>query len=181
MAKDALEGGGFWMKQHYSKQAWMDYVKGHLMEEDRPSFEAHLYNCEMCFQLYMACVSQEGELNPDESTIVQQEEEWIDQIMETIQVQKNTLLLQSSLPNPPRIPLFQRSWLHYTVAAAITIILMAAGLFQGLMSSNKIIQSESQPAHESSYTDQLMDKTVMMLDAIQPIFGIKVKGGGVHE
>jgi hypothetical protein len=59
---------------------------------------------------------------------------------------------------------------------------MAAGLFQGLMSSsNGIIQSESQMPHESSYTDQLMDKTVMMLDAIQPKFGIKVNGGGAHE
>jgi anti-sigma factor RsiW len=169
------------MKPHYSKQAWMDFAKGLLMEADRPGLEAHLYDCEACLQLYMACVPQEAELNPDESTLVQQDEEWIDQIMGMIQVQKSSMRLQSSLPNAPGIPLYQRPWLHYSVAAAITIILMAAGLFQGLMSSTGKMQSESQPVQESSYTDQLMDKTVMMLDAIQPKFGIKVNGGGPHE
>jgi anti-sigma factor RsiW len=166
------------MKPHYSKQVWMDYARGQLMEEDRSGIEAHLYDCDACLQLYMECMSQEVELLSDENNLGQAAEEWTDQIMETILIQKKKSRIH---PRHAKTPLYQRSWLQFTVAAAITLILMAAGLFQGVMSPSNKIQAEPRQAHESSYTDQLMDKTVMLLDTIQPKLGIKVKGGGKNE
>lgn len=73
---------------------------------------------------------------------------------------------------------------HYTVAAGITMmILMSSGLFQSLAEGSRqvdplspeLIQGEP-PNEHLPVSQQLLDKTIVMLDSIQP----KHERGGIR-
>jgi anti-sigma factor RsiW len=162
--------------RHYSEQEWMGYVRRKLSQEERQEYEHHLYTCDVCLELYMKCVTQANELesltNVNEGAYLA--EAWIEQVVAKIHLQKKASQAQ---PNPPKIALYRRPWFQYTVAAAITMILMTTGMLRGITADIGKAQADTHQSVETSYTDKLMDKTVAMLDAIQPKPIIKNKGG----
>jgi anti-sigma factor RsiW len=189
MAQSALEGGGFRMK-HYNVEEWFVYVKGHLSTDDQQMYEAHLYECETCLQLYMECVEKASTLEPelgseaDTATDATKpsylEEAWIEQIIQRIDIQKKEL--RTHLNPARKTALYQKPVFQYALAAAITIILMTTGIFQGITGGiEKQPSNQTKQTMGTSYTDQLMDKTVAMLDAIQLKAKLIEKGGVNHD
>ncbi|MEX2459707.1 MAG: hypothetical protein WD469_00165 [Paenibacillaceae bacterium] len=166
--------------RHYSNVEWSAYVRGQLSAERQSEYEAHLYDCEACLQLYMDSVA-DLDVDPvtSESDPFYLEDVWIEQIMDQIESQKQLLQTQSS---PPRkIALYRKPVLQYALAAAITILLMTTGIFHGITSDIDQPPPVTKQNLDASYTDQLMDKTVTMLDAIQQKAKLIEKGGMNHE
>jgi anti-sigma factor RsiW len=162
--------------KHYCIEEWSAYVKGQLSAEAQREHEAHLYGCEACLQLYMDCITAlEDEPVTNAPKPSYMEDTWIEQIMDRIENQKQPLQM---LSNPLRkIALYRKPIFQYALAAAITIILMTTGIFHGITSGIEQSPPTTKQTLDASYTDQLMDKTVAMLDAIQLKAKLIEKGG----
>jgi anti-sigma factor RsiW len=177
MAKSALEGGGFRMK-HYNIEVWSAYVEGRLPAENQHEYEDHLYGCDACMQLYTECISS-LEIDSVASISSDTNEAFIEQIMVRIESEKKQLRKLSTPFHKPA--LYRKPVFQYALAAAITIILMTTGIFQGITSGIEQSPTTTTQTLDASYTDQLMDKTVAMLDAIQLKAKLIEKGGVNHE
>jgi anti-sigma factor RsiW len=167
--------------KHFNVAEWSEYAEGRITVEKQRELEAHLYSCEACLQLYMDCVAQldtqpvEGVPEPD-----YMEDKWIDEIMSRIEEQKQPF--QSLSLSPPRkLALYRRPVFHYSLAAAITIILMATGIFQGITGGMDQLPLATKQMQDTSYTDKWMNKTVAMLDTIQLKAKLIEKGGSNHD
>jgi anti-sigma factor RsiW len=166
--------------RHYNTEAWSAYVRGQLSADRQSEYEAHLYDCEACLQLYMDCVAL-LDIDPitSESEPSYLKDVWIEQIMERIESQKQPLHIRSS---PLRkIALYRKPIFQYALAAAITILLMTNGIFQGITGGIGESPPATKQTLDASYTDQLMNKTVAMLDAIQLKAKLIEKGDVNHE
>ncbi|WP_240419778.1 anti-sigma factor family protein [Paenibacillus periandrae] len=170
--------------KHYTGEQWMNYVEQRLIDEDNQQMEMHLGTCDSCMELYMQSlervVSSYPSL-PDEAALA-------DRVMLAIEAADS--ISPSSADSRPapseeagfgsqklrnpilwmKAPLF-----HYAVAAVITLVLMTSGVFQSIVdhpvgidrTSNGDAQSEA--AQEPvSVSKKLMDKTIVVLDSIQP-------------
>jgi hypothetical protein len=166
--------------KHYDIEAWSAYVKGQLSAEAQCDQEAHLYGCEACLQLYMDCViahDVEPVTNAPKPSYL--EDKWIEQIMIRIETQKQ---LHHKLSAPFRKPaLYRMPVFQYALAAAITISLMTTGIFHEITSGIEQSPPTTTQTLDTSYTDQLMDKTVAVLDAIQLKAKLIEKGVANHE
>jgi anti-sigma factor RsiW len=175
--------------KHYSAEEWIAYFDRRLPTEDLQEYEAHLYGCDACLQLYMECVEKvvsiesyhgsEADTAIDATKPSYLEEAWIEQIMQQIDIQKKEFRIH--LTPARKTALYQKPVFQYALAAAITIILMTTGIFQGI--TGRIEQSPpvTKQTLDASYTDQLMDKKVAMLDAIQLKAKLVEKGGVNHD
>jgi hypothetical protein len=166
--------------RHYSIEEWSVYAGGQLSAKAQREHEAHLYGCEACLQLYMDCVAV-PDVDPGTSASEHYylEEAWIEQILDRIESLKQS---NQTLASPPRKKaLYRKSIFQYALAAAITILLMATGIFRGITGGIDQSPPAAKQTLDASYTDQLMDKTVAMLDAIQFKAKLIENGGVNHE
>jgi hypothetical protein len=166
--------------RHYNSEEWSAYVEGQLSTEAQIEYEVHLYSCEACLLLYMDCViTPDVEPIANAAKISYLEETWIEQIMDRIEAQKQP---HQTLFKPVRkTALLRKPIFQYSVAAAITLLLMTTGIFHGITGGMGQSPSAAKQILEASYTDQLMDRTVAMLDAIQLKAKLIEKGGQNHE
>jgi hypothetical protein len=154
VAPQQLEGGGFHVK-HYDEQAWSLYINERLLPNEISEMELHLYRCNDCLTRYMICMEQMTLTLP---TLETDERTFVDAVL-------------------TRTFGTKRSWyhstiLHYGIAAAATLILVATGFFHGL-SQELGPQGALQPAPPSEMkidqpiSDQLLNKTLTWLDTLQ--------------
>jgi anti-sigma factor RsiW len=174
--------------KHGTSEQWLAYVGHELPDEESDELEKHLESCEACMELYIQSV----ELAVDSYPMLQSEAALADSVMDAIHAgghSRPTVSLSVvegasstrkwlSLGAWTRHPIF-----HYTVAAAITMILMSSGLFQSLAEGRGQVDPLSpefkqvEPPNEHlSVSQQLLDKTIVMLDSIQP----KHERGGIR-
>ncbi|MEK3912010.1 hypothetical protein [Paenibacillus sp. FSL H7-0331] len=170
--------------KHYTGEQWMTYVEQGLNDDDNQQMELHLITCDSCMELYMQ--SLEGVVGSyptlsDEAALA-------DRVMLAIEAAgpispsstasrlaplEEAGFGSQKLRNPitwMRAPLF-----HYAVAAVITLVLMSSGIFQSIVdhpvgidrASNGDAQSEA-TQEPVSVSKKLMDKTIVVLDSIQP-------------
>jgi anti-sigma factor RsiW len=166
--------------RHYSSEEWSAYVEGRLTAENQHEYEDHLYGCDACLQLYTDCTAS-LELGPAIVASIPSDpnEAFIEQIMVRIESEKQQL---HKPINPLRkMALYQKPIFQYALAAAITIILMTTGIFQGITGGSEKQPLDTKQTLDASYTDQLMDKTVAILDAIQLKANLIEKGSMNHE
>jgi anti-sigma factor RsiW len=166
--------------RHYSSEEWLAYVEGKLSAENQREYEDHLYNCDVCLQLYTACmVSLELGSVTSSSISSDLNEAFTEQIMTRIKSEKQLL---PKLSTPLRkTALYRKPVFQYALAAAITLILMTTGVFHGITGGIGQQSLTTKQTVYASYTDQLMDKTVAMLDSIQLKAKLIEKGGEKHE
>jgi hypothetical protein len=165
--------------RHYSIEEWSAYDAGSLSAENQHEYEDHLYSCDVCLQLYTDCIAS---LKLDSTAVASMpsdlNEAYIEQIMVRIESEKQ----QYKHFNPIRkIALYQKPVVQYALAAAITIILMTTGILQGITGGSEKPPLDTKQTLDASYTDQLMDKTVAMLDTIQLKAKLIEKGSVGHE
>lgn len=170
--------------KHYTGEQWMTYVEQGLSDEDNQQMEQHLVTCDSCMELYMQSLERvvgSYPSLPDEAALA-------DRVMLAIEAADSV----SPSSTAPRLAPSEeagfgsqkqrnpRTWMrsplfHYAVAAVITLVLMSSGIFQSIMdhpagidrTSNREAQAEA--AEEPvSVSKKLMDKTIVVLDSIQP-------------
>ncbi|QGQ93447.1 hypothetical protein EHS13_00140 [Paenibacillus psychroresistens] len=165
--------------RHYSSQECLAYIERKLSAENEREYEDHLYECDVCLELYTACLVP---LEHDSTTTYpipsDPNEAFTEQIMARINSEKQRIMPSTPLRKPAlyRKPVFQ-----YALAAAITLILMTTGVFHGITGGAGQTPQTSRQTVEASFTEQLMDKTVAMLDSIQLKANLIEKGGEKHE
>ncbi|MCM3760682.1 hypothetical protein M3212_07760 [Alkalihalobacillus oceani] len=138
---------------HISEEQWKTYVQDEIDLSTRRQYEEHLYRCDQCLELYLHAVTAYGEELPD----VTDSAAFTGQVLEKVKEQPKGTRAEAARP------FYQRTIVHYTVAAAITVLFMASGLFQSLTT----IQSPAFTESSSSVTEQLVNKTVGWLNVIE--------------
>lgn len=156
--------------KHISEETWQLYINDELPDDERNCCEEHMTACDSCLELYMSCLDRAAERLPQpdmhtltERTMLRWDEHMQQQGESSAGRQTNRRLSRSWM----RHPIF-----HYAVAAAITLILMGSGVFQMFAQQVNALdpraQAETDPVQHRSFSNQLMNKTIGMLDAIQP-------------
>lgn len=165
--------------KHYTLEQWTRYVREELTSEEQLEYEAHLGSCDQCLERYMQCL----ELAADSFPVLAEHTgaAMAEAVMQSIGaaatpslydvVSKPEPVRRQSKPTPSflRHPVF-----HYAVAAAVTFLLMGTGVFQSL--AERVGSAESnveasplvQEDNRSSVSQLIMEKTIVMLDSIQP-------------
>ncbi|MGO4269537.1 hypothetical protein AB4Z22_06780 [Paenibacillus sp. TAF58] len=144
---------------HYNEQAWKQYVEERLSPDTLSEMEFHLYQCDECLTMYMTFLEQMEAILPIMEKDMQG---YVDAII-------------------ARTTGTKRSWyhstmLHYGIAAAATLILVATGFFHGISQELDSLGS-FQPANsintssslqtDKPISDQLLNKTLTWLDTFQ--------------
>ncbi len=168
---------------HRRMETWLQYVKDELTNEERAICESHLDSCDACFELYMQCLEQAGDVLPQ----LEDQEAFSAAVMMRLEQEmpytRPVEMVPEQTKRKLRIPWIQHPFFHYTVAAAITMILMSTGVFQTLTQhiSRFDTASEKRTAETRilhvSVSEKLMNKTIGMLDSIQP----RYERGDTHE
>ncbi|MCS7460026.1 hypothetical protein N0M98_07700 [Paenibacillus doosanensis] len=159
---------------HYTIQQWSRYVRQQLSADEQLQYEAHLGSCDQCLERYMQCLDASGEELPElpNSASVTISESVMRQIGKEEALLTEPVEVRQRRPKTPAF--FRHPLFHYMVAAVITILLMGTGAFQSL--ADRIGKAETnveaagmlQESSRPSVSHQIMDKTIGMLDAIQP-------------
>ncbi|MEH7525932.1 hypothetical protein V7149_22085 [Bacillus sp. JJ1503] len=147
--------------RHYSIEEWMKYVKNEFDQDVREEYENHLYTCDQCLDLYLEAV-----------TVAESELPEIENDIEFT----NSIMAQIAENHPPSVkvvnkrkesrPFYQTAIFHYTVAAAMTILLMTTGVFQSITQYTVSVQTPSFQEKRTSVTEGIVDKTFAWMDSL---------------
>ncbi|ANB57019.1 zinc-finger family protein [Anoxybacillus sp. B7M1] len=133
----------------YSKEEWQQFISDQLTEAKRIEMEDHLYTCDRCLEIYMELMEEHAASLPSPSRFSISADEIIAQVRQEPHQQQEKV---------------GQKLLHYGIAAAITITLLSSGIFQSIANAAVGASiSEKRP----SYAEQLMNKTISLLDCIQ--------------
>lgn len=142
---------------HVSQQQLEAYISDTLTDEERVIVEDHIYECELCLQQFMSGVEHDEHHLPASTTVP----DFAHDILPVTAVEPSEEA-ESHQVKPSKSQAF-RPLIHYVVAASITIILMASGLFQSILGWTSTINESSQHA-EQSISDSIMDHTLQWID-----------------
>jgi hypothetical protein len=148
---------------HYSYEEWMKYVKNELVEEVREIVENHLYSCDQCLDLYLQAVTEaESEL-----PFIENDTHFTDTVM--AQVSEIHLPAVKLVKEKGKVKkrFYQSVVVHYTIAVAMTILLMTTGVFQSLIQYAENVQSPDFQKKETSMTAGFVDKTFTLMDSLE--------------
>jgi hypothetical protein len=148
---------------HYEKHAWTNYVEERVLPDEMVRMELHLYQCDLCLSIYIACMEESASTLP---------------LMEIDnQVFVNSILNRTIRTKPAW---YRSTMFHYGIAAAATLIMVATGFFHGLSQElgaigssrgmnaiNASIKMSSSQQKETPISDHLLNKTLTWLDTLQ--------------
>lgn len=140
---------------HIKYEQWVAYVVDDVDEATRQAYEQHLSACDKCLDLYMQAI----ESNDD--TLPKLADDFTDKVMESVKEHKK--LKQNEQKTQP---IYQKSFFHYVVAAAMTLILMSSGIFGQLTQVASNIEEKAEEPN-TSFTDKLLDKTLSFIQVME--------------
>ncbi|NOV04450.1 anti-sigma factor family protein [Paenibacillus planticolens] len=141
--------------KHFDEQAWSQYIHEQLPPSELSEMEQHLYGCDDCLALYMICMEQMTATLPYMDI---EEHKYVDDVLARTMGTKRSR--------------YRSTMLHYGIAAAATLILVATGFFHGL-SQELGPRSALQPAPptelkiDQPISDKLLNRTLSWLDTLQ--------------
>lgn len=136
---------------HLNYEKWVAYVNDEVDEADRQTYEEHVFTCDKCLDLYMQAVESQVDRLP----------ELADDFTE--QVVQHVFPVQSERKAKS---IFKRSFFHYVIAAAMTLILMSSGLFGQLTQVASNFEEQANQEQSQSFTEELIDKTLSFIQVI---------------
>ncbi|MBO0992506.1 anti-sigma factor family protein [Bacillus sp. SD088] len=151
---------------HYSVENWLQYVRDELEEETRTQYENHLYHCDHCLELYLQAV----ETNDAQELDLSETENFTDSIMEQIAEIKNPV--QCGQKKKRMLHLRKQTFIHYTVAVAMTMILMSTGVFSQLMRMASTVES-NESRHTESFIQSFLDQQGSIINKFEMDIHIK--------
>lgn len=144
---------------HYTEEAWKQYVEERLSPDHLSEMELHLYQCDECLTMYMTGLEQMETILP----IMERDTQgYVDAIIARTTGTKRSW--------------YRSTMLHYGIAAAATLILVATGFFHGISQEldsvgsfkpANAINSSSSLQTDKPISDQLLNKTLTWLDTLQ--------------
>lgn len=132
--------------KHYSYEEWQAYVQGEVTSSEQgEQMEDHLLQCETCLMQYMSAAEQN-------TLVAKRDREAEEQLIERV-------LSQLDDPVQPLRNMHKYTWanrlplVHYAIAASLTILFVASGGFDLLVS------------HASDWTEAVEVQTHRSIDA----------------
>lgn len=145
---------------HPSVEKWAAYATGQLPERERAEMEEHLAGCDECLEALMQCLEQANDhavpLEP-----LADPRAFDEAVMRRI----GTLPKAKTKSRTPALlyhPLFR-----YAVAAAVTALLMSAGVFQGMKEQAERWQAADAKPREQSVSARLAEQASDWLGKLQ--------------
>jgi len=153
---------------HINYEKWMLYATDSLDEETRSQYENHLYSCDHCLELYLKAVEEAESQMP----VLTDPTGFTDSIMKKI----GSTQEKPQAKMKPKKNLRRQTLVHYTIAAAMTLVLMSTGIFSQLTST---ISSFENAAGEQDHSviSGLLNKT----DSITEKMDDSLREGNKHE
>ncbi|WP_282938724.1 hypothetical protein [Paenibacillus sp. RC67] len=166
--------------KHYTVEEWSKYARQELTSEEQLEYEIHLSSCDECLDKYMQGLELTTDTFPRLAEAA--EDAIVESVMQRIEYESTRSFQAVEIPSQPlskrqdrtassflRHPVF-----HYAVAAVITLLLMGTSTFHSLM--DRIGSAETnieagpwvQEEIRSSVSQKIMEKTIVMLDSLQP-------------
>lgn len=119
---------------HYSSDKWLQFIGHKLDAVQYKMMENHLYQCDECLELYTELIENEIAEN-----VVSASDAFIEEVIQKVITQdpgKKNAVLSAQIS-------YQKLTFLYSIAAVITIILYASGIFQiftdALTSSTSVV------------------------------------------
>lgn len=175
---------------HLSERMLRAYLDNTLSNAESGDLEQHLYQCNQCLEAYLRCIESNRSQVPEESIVEMkefypQELNLGDAVMAEIKrttsasVKVEPLLNQLS-PDGPHdsdhhhfSSRARQTFLHYAMAAAITLVLLSTGVFEQLFvivgqATNQDPTSNANPILEEQvpWSTQMMEHVGSWLDNI---------------
>ncbi|WP_201712714.1 hypothetical protein [Rossellomorea arthrocnemi] len=141
--------------RHIALEEWKMYAKDETDEDMRIEYEEHLYSCDQCMVLYMEAVDAVQEDLPS----IEGPSLYTDEVMERIPFEN------SDVRKPSRKRWYEEKVFHYVLATAMTLILMATGIFSELLK----VTSEFEKNRQPSITENMLLKTTALLDGVEKV------------
>lgn len=140
---------------HIEYKQLVAYVTEEIDEAARQIYEQHLETCDLCLERYMQAIEASAETFP----------KLADDFTETV---VNYVREHTKPKEHKKQSIFQKSFFHYAVAAAMTLLLMVSGIFGQLTQVASSIEEKAE-AQSTSFTEELMNKTLSFLEEIDRI------------
>lgn len=139
---------------HISRERWNLYVQDKLDQHTRKRYEDHMFTCDRCLELYIKAVESFNQTLPKPS------EDFTEKIVEHVKQSANENKQEQKSKQT-------KSFVHYTIAAAMTIILMSSGLFGQLTQVASQFEAKAEVKRSESLTEQLLDKTIHFIQVFE--------------
>ncbi|MBO9604755.1 MAG: zf-HC2 domain-containing protein [Paenibacillaceae bacterium] len=176
-------------------EEWRAYRDGKLEAERRDELEEHLYGCDECLQRFMSELETEPapETGHEPARAQPIGAGFADRVMSAIAqaspAEQAAGAAATTAAHPPRhrpynpaarrpVSPLRRTLVQYAIAAAITILLMASGVFRHI--GERVDQFDSaakSDRQEESFSERLLVKTTAVLDNIHT----RTEGGAPRE
>lgn len=155
--------------RHYDYVEWLLYKTKSLSSEKLDEMEEHLYNCDICMDIFLSLIDEEeleftGEIIPENFT---------SNIMEKISKDKVKSIETKNNRKP-----FNYQFMYYVAVASVTIFLTLGGFYTNLVDAvPKISQSLETPKERENYigkfSERIVNSTSNLLFSIENLSRIK--------
>ncbi|WP_336790870.1 zf-HC2 domain-containing protein [Paenibacillus sp. MMO-177] len=174
-------------KEHVTAAELTAYIHDELAERKREEIELHIAACEPCMVLFMTAIeaSEAGESDPASDGPAKAREA-IPDMKKLGKRVIDVLLAESARKNPVmraeparRQSFLQRPVVHFTAAAAITLLLLGTGTFSGISAKLGEMDSHSaatgqtiekdaeQPPQGPTWSDRMVTRTSTWFDKLE--------------
>lgn len=133
---------------HYSDQTWRHYVEDRLDETTRNTMEEHLAHCDECLERYLWQLEQVDIPLPDPV----KDGSVVEEVMKRV----------TSDDKKKHVSVYRRHLINYVIAAAMTLLLTASGLFQTIIDSTDL---SGPRADKPPVSEQVLERTLTFFDA----------------
>lgn len=157
---------------HISLEHWLRYVNNDLDERTREQYEAHLYSCDQCLELYITAVESQEQTLP----AMQKEAAFTDLVMQEITAQNNIKKSKNRVIKKKEQHFYEKTIFHYFAAAAMTILLMSSGVLTQVMDYVNTFE-KTPPTEADSIVEGLINHSFSLLDILEE----EHKEGNKHD
>lgn len=155
--------------KHYDYVEWLLYKTKSLPIEKLDEMEDHLYNCDICMDIFLSLIDEE-ELKLASEVVP---ENFTSDVMNSIS--KNKVKTIEPKMNKKS---FNYPFMYYVAVASVTIFLTMSGFYTNLVDAvPKITESmevvKERPNHIGKFSDRIVSSTSNLLFSIENLSRIK--------
>ncbi|MDR7869404.1 MAG: hypothetical protein RIN55_01000 [Tissierellaceae bacterium] len=155
--------------KHYDYVEWLLYKTKSLSSEQLDEMEEHLYNCDICMDIFLSLIDEEelilaSEVVPDDFT---------SNVMESISKNKVKIIEPKNTKKA-----FNYQFMYYVAVASVTIFLTFGGFYTNLVDAvpkiNKSIETPREMEnHIGKFSNRIVNSTSDLLLSIENMSRIK--------
>ncbi len=143
---------------HILLEEWKNYVRDMIDDDKRSRYEQHLSTCDHCMDLYLEAI----ELVQDDLPTIEGPSLYTDEVMSRIPFAESA----SPVSKDRKKNWYEEKMFHYVLATAMTLLLMATGVFSEL---TKVTTQFEKNRDHSSFTENVVNKTTALIDEVEKI------------